>query len=192
MNTITIKILSANKVPAQTAKGGAYEKLNLAYANLSFGEKVEGKNLTPFGDGKAAYDTLLNAQNGQVYEIAIVKANGYNNWTSATLHTGTSAAAVVMPGEPQGSTYQPKAAATAIRSNTYETPEERAKKQVYIVRQSSISAAVAALSVGSKSSPKASEVIGYAKELEAYVFDNGVLRVDGDSGFEDFVDDLPN
>jgi hypothetical protein len=54
--------------------------------------------------------------------------------------------------------------------STYETPEERAKKQIYIVRQSSIGSAIDMLSVGSKSPPKVDEVIAVAKQFEEYVF----------------------
>ena len=62
-----------------------------------------------------------------------------------------------------------KTAAPAARSS-YETPEERALRQVLIVRQSNISSAVALLSVGGKSALKVEDVLVVAKQLEQYVF----------------------
>ena len=48
------------------------------------------------------------------------------------------------------------------RSN-FETPEERAKKQVYIVKQSSISNALVVLSVGAKAPPSAQSILDLAQ-----------------------------
>jgi hypothetical protein len=62
-----------------------------------------------------------------------------------------------------------KPAAASPRS-TYETPEERAQRQILIVRQSSLSSAVALLTTGAKTAPSAQAVVDVAKEFEAYVF----------------------
>lgn len=62
-----------------------------------------------------------------------------------------------------------KASPVASPKNTYETPEERAQKQVYIVRQSSITAALTFL--GSKAKD-VNTVVDVAKQFEAYVFGN--------------------
>lgn len=59
---------------------------------------------------------------------------------------------------------------TQVRSN-YETPEERAARQILIVRQSSLSSAIALLALDpSEYIPGASDVIAIAEEFEAYVF----------------------
>ena len=55
--------------------------------------------------------------------------------------------------------------------STYETPEERAKRQVLIVRQSSLSSAIELLKTDKKS-PTVPEVLQVAKQFEAYVFGN--------------------
>lgn len=184
-----IQILNITPVPKTTATGKPYEVLDIAFKNLSFQGKVEGKQLMPFGANAGGFNALKNAQSGQQYEVTVVKNDkGYNDWTAAT---------VAQPGAQQGEVYQPQPAiragspAPAARPNTFETPEERAKKQVYIVRQSSISAAVAALSVGSKNPPKVNEVIDYAKTLEAFVF--GIPSVVEDaSGFDSMNEDIPD
>lgn len=61
---------------------------------------------------------------------------------------------------------------TQVRSN-YETPEERAAKQVMIVRQSSLSNAIALLALDpSEYVPSAADVISIAQEFEAYVLEH--------------------
>ena len=59
--------------------------------------------------------------------------------------------------------------AAPVRS-TYETPEERAKKQVYIVKQSSINAAIQLLSVGAKQPPSTELVLTEAQKFVDFVF----------------------
>lgn len=183
-----ITILSVTKNPATTAKGGAYEKLDLAFKNLTFQGKVEGKNLTPFGTGKAAYDVLANAQAGQTFDITVVKENGFNNWTQAVQSTPGAAQASVA----QQTTSYAKTPPAAANSRGFETPEERSAKQVYIIRQSSLSAATAALAVGAKSPPDAESVIERARKYEAYVFEqpNSVKGLDT-SGFDTMESDVP-
>jgi hypothetical protein len=198
---LQIQILSVTpkQLPAKTP-GKTYLALEVAFKNLTFQGKVEGKNLVAFGTGKAAYDTLLNSLPGEVYEVSIVKENGYNQWTSATKSDGAAAPNVGNTARP--ATSSPGTTSTAAPRSNYETPEERAKKQVYIVRQSSISNAVDLLSVGQKSPPAIDAVIEAAKQFEDYVFGTSSNEV-GDAGsffpdspkpkadFSDMSDDIP-
>lgn len=69
------------------------------------------------------------------------------------------------------------AKATVSPKSTYETPEERAQKQVYIVRQSSISNAIDLLAANGGKKNTVDDVIDVAKVFEAYVF--GVEFDDG-------------
>lgn len=183
-----IQILNVTKTSAMSKANKPYEVLDIAFKNLTFQGKVEGKKLMPFGANANAFNTLKNATGGN-YEITVVKNDaGYNDWTNAVPADSSAPA-------PTNEVYQPKAAvsnqAAPARVNTFETPEERAKKQVYIVRQSSISASVAALSVGSKNPPKANDVIDYAKQLEAFVFGIPPLAEDA-SGFDSMSEDVPD
>lgn len=79
----------------------------------------------------------------------------------------------------------PPAGNGAARTSTYETPEERAKKQVYIVRQSSLSNALTALAIGAKTPPKPDEVIELARKYEDYVFGKTSLPPIPDESFPD-------
>lgn len=185
-----IQILSIQPIQKMSSKNTPYEVLDIAFKNLTFQGKVEGKQLMPFGGNAPGYAVLKNAQSGQVYEITVVKnAQGYNDWTGAALSDGSPLAQT-----PATSSNTPRAAAPGATSNSrgFETPEERAAKQVYIVRQSSLSAAVSALSVGSKSAVKPEEAIAYAKQLEAYVFGTEVkLNNANPADFSDMQDDVP-
>lgn len=171
-NIIQIQILNVTPSNPTNKAGKPYSKLEVAYKNLTFQGKVEGKTLMGFGDTKDAHDVLILSQPGDVFEVEVKKNDkGYNDWLSATKSNGNVASARPASSNTPSSV----APSTAPRSN-FETPEERAKKQVYIVRQSSISNAIALLAIGSKSRPDVKEVIDAAKQLEAYVFDEEKAR----------------
>ena len=176
-----IQILNVTITTTPTAKG-SYQTADVAYKNLTFGNKVEGKKVMSFGATKDSFSVLATAQPNDVYDVNVVKNDkGYNDWVGMT--KGDAASGATQQTSAATSGYAPTGNAPAARTSTYETPEERAKKQVYIVRQSSVSSALAALACGAKSPPKVGEVIEYAKHLEAYVFDLNV-------GFPD-VPDFP-
>lgn len=170
-----ISVLSVQVTTVPTAKG-SYQVADVAFKNLTYGGKVEGKKIMSFGAGKSSFETLATAQPGDVFDVTVVKNDkGYNDWTG--MSKGTAGAATAQPAKTTGQASAP------VRS-TYETPEERAKKQVYIIRQSSISSAIAALSAGAKTPVKVAEAIDYAKSFEAYVLGTGA------TGFDD-VPDFP-
>jgi hypothetical protein len=89
-----------------------------------------------------------------------------------------------VPAQAAGAISQSKAATPAPRSN-YETPEERAQRQVLIVRQSSLSSAVAMLTAGAKTPPKVEDVLALASRLEGFVFG---IKDPGPTGFNDIPD----
>lgn len=125
--------------------------------------KVDGKNIMSF-TFKEVYKVLSTAKLGDKFNVKAVKNDkGYWDWTeveAAGKNTGAQGAA--------------EGTRQTVRSN-FETPEERARRQVYIVRQSSISAAIefANLNKG-KDKVSEEEIINTAKQFEAYVFDTGV------------------
>jgi len=172
---MNITILSIDIKTVPTAKG-SYQTADVAYKNNSFQGKVEGKKVMSFGATKDSFATLAQAQPGQTYEVTIVKNDkGYNDWVSMAQAAPGAASPVATPQAGVAG----KPAAASPRS-TYETPEERAQRQVLIVRQSSLSSAVALLTTGAKTAPSAQAVVDVAKEFEAYVF--GVPAAATDSG----------
>jgi len=173
---MNIQIVTTTTTTKPTTRG-SYQELEVVYKNLTFQGKVESKKIMSFGAGASSFTTLASASQGSVWDVTVVKNDkGYNDWTACVPSTGQAPA--------------PDAQATTNKANTsprstYETPEERAQRQVLIVRQSSLSNAVATLAVGSKSPPKPAEVIAVAQAYEAYVF--GIVDP-GPTGFGDVPD----
>lgn len=181
-----ISILNVQST-TQTAKSGKpYQQLEVAYKNLTFSGKIESKKLMPFGAQKAAFDALANAQAGAVFEVTVVKNDhGYNDWTAVVQAPPGAAQSASAGSINTGKTGSIMGQTTQVKS-TYETPEERAKKQVYIIRQSSLSSAISMLTPGAKSPLKVSEVIDIADELFAWVMQSPEQAVKQD------MFDVPN
>jgi hypothetical protein len=115
-----------------------------------------------------------------VYGTSLKNAQVFNDWTAAS-PSSAEAAQAAPPAVPSK-------AAIGARS-TYETPEERAQRQVLIVRQSSVSSAIAVLGAGAKAPLKLEEVLTTAQAIADFVFQ---VKSPGDSGFEDIPDfDVP-
>jgi hypothetical protein len=164
---MNITILSVQSTTQTSKAGKPYQQLEVAFKNNTFG-KVESKKIMPFGAQKASFDALANASVGSVFEVTVVKNDaGYNDWTTCTQAAPgaiTGAGSINTAGNAKatgGNTVQVK--------STYETPEERSKKQVYIIRQSSLSSAISSLSVGAKSALKPDDVIGVAQDYFTWV-----------------------
>ncbi len=163
-----IEVLSVTPETKVGKTGKPYKTLQVAFKNLTFGNKIEGKSLMGFGAQAAAADALAAAAPGSRFEITVTKnASGFNDWTGAV-----PAAADAAPAAQPARAFTP-GAQSAANPRGFPTEEERAKTQVYIVRQSSITNATAALSVGAKNPPTAEAVIERAKQYEAYVFGQG-------------------
>jgi hypothetical protein len=154
-----ITILNVTHEHVPNAKGG-YGKLDVAYKNDG---KTEGKKIMSFSN-EAVFNTVREAKAGDMFDVVTEKdKNNYWQWASVTPVHGAAAAqeATVATKTTSGATTTPR--------STYETPEERAKKQVYIVRQSSIANAIA-YSQGVKALKTAEDVLKVAAQFEAFVF----------------------
>jgi hypothetical protein len=179
---MNVTILSANITSAPNKSGKVFQTADVAFKNNSFQGKIEGKKITQYSE--AAFKVVTDPSSiGKTFEVTVEKKDGFNNWVAMQQ---VDAGAVATP--PPQTSYTPitKAAATAAPRSTYETPEERAAKQVYIVRQSSIAVANNSLSVGAKTPPDPDAVIDLAKKFEAYVFAKEPLG--GTTGFDDVPD----
>jgi hypothetical protein len=127
---------------------------------------VSAKKIMSFTN-KPVFDTVALFKPTEVYDIEMTKGDKYWEWTKVTKSTA---------GATQGNSTS--VARTASTTNTggnargFETPEERAARQVYIVRQSTLERAVEILSVGAKTAPQTADILKLAKELERYVFES--------------------
>ena len=180
---MNITILSVTIATVPTAKG-SYQVADVAYKNNTFQGKVEGKKVMSFGATANGFKALSTAQPGETYEVEVVKNDkGYNDWVSMQ-KAGVGVGGPQTGQTPQG--IQGKTGASTTPRSTYETPEERAAKQVFIVRQSSLATAERMLSVGAKAPVKVEDVLTVAQKLEAYVF--AKPKLGGESGFDDVPD----
>jgi hypothetical protein len=82
-------------------------------------------------------------------------------------------------------------ATNSYQGRDYESKEERLAKQRYIIKQSSLNAAVAVLTVNpGKDKLQVEDVLSLADVFVDYVFDKKPLTQD-QHGFENFEDDVP-
>jgi hypothetical protein len=178
---VKIKVISVENTYVPTAKGG-YNKLEVAYKNIDSG-KVESKVLMSFGLTENSYKALADAKSNDQFVVESEKKPGkdgkeYWTWLSAS----QQAPGTVM--EPQV-----KTAGTPVPKSNYETPEERAKKQVYIVKQSSLGSAIELLSIGAKTPPTKQDVLALAQEFTDWVFATQEAK---QLGLADMPDDFPD
>jgi hypothetical protein len=155
-----------NTAKTATSKAGKPYKLQeIAYKNLDNG-KVEEAKINQYSD---LYKIAADMQAGMSFSVTKEKINDFWTWTKVEMLTPGSA--------PTASTEAPKAAAY---KSTYETPEERAKKQGYIIRQSCLSNAVATWAPGDSTGP---EICALA---QTYV--DWVLNVNSEFSIEEQAD----
>lgn len=176
-----IQIIATSVETKPTAKG-SYQQLEVTYKNLTYQGKVESKKLMSFGANATAFKALANASAGSTWEVTVVKNDkGYNDWTSVQPSTGGASSTPVAS----------KAAATTQTAgrSSYETPEERAQRQVLIVRQSSVDRALQYHSIGAKTPPNLNEIFDTAQKIADFIFQ---VKDTGPTGFDDLPDfDVP-
>ncbi len=185
MSTMQIEVV-ANPVSTVPTAKGSYQVIDLAYKNKSFQDKLEGKKVMSFTN-KDVFSALQKAQFGDVFEVSRVKNDkGFWDWTAVN-------GAVSAPSPTYAPNPPDKKAGTVVPKSNYETAEERASRQVLIVRQSSISSAVDLAVANKVKDPQ--EVIKIAQAFEAYVFGKEAEPVVEEAPpgnfFEDMEDDLP-
>jgi len=173
-----ISVLSCVTSTKTGKTGKPYQEVEVAYKDLNQ-NKVASKKIFSFSP---IFKVAAGAQPGQQFTVEAQKPGEYWEWVSMTqLPPGTEQASTAAPTASKGST-------TPITKSTYETAEERAARQVLIVKQSSISAAVAILSPGAKSSLKVEDVLSTAQTLTDWVFGNKL----GAQALIDMPNDLDN
>ena len=117
------------------------------------------------------------------------KKDSFWNWISVSKGATASNAA---PSKPMGNTSTSVPAKSA--PSTYATAEERALTQQYIVRQSSITAALKLLEINGNKKATTDEAITIAAQFEAWVFGKSVVRRDVPDPTADIAnmeDDIP-
>lgn len=177
---MNIEIISTKVGTGMDKNQRPYQFAEVVY----YGPGREGKNEVKakkiMGFNKNVFDTVATAKQGEFYSVDQEKnSGGFLEWTAIhrTSNSAEVGAQTVGNGPDNPATgsdrpYTPKT--TTSPKSTYETPEERARRQVLIVRQSSVSSAIAILSTGVKTPPDLGTVLSYAKEIEKFVMHDGV------------------
>jgi hypothetical protein len=177
---LNIDVINVDAVTKPTAKG-SYIQLDVTFKRLDTG-KVEGKKIMSFTN-KDVYEKMAKATKGTQLAVTTEKneKSGYWDWTAVN-PLGQSESSTT--SNPQSGTKQ---GFSSPKSN-YETPEERAARQVLIVRQSSLAQAVDSLK-SDKKLPDKDEVLDLAEAYAAWVFQSNTQLDKPEVNFADMDDD---
>jgi hypothetical protein len=157
---LSIEVIQS-KVTSHPSSTGGYQKAEVTYKDLGSG-KVAAKSVMSFKNPKV-FAEMVNAKPGQVFSVESEKEGQYWEWKSVGQGgTPVPTQSLNIPPKKEGVNAAPK--------SNYETAEERAARQVLIVKQSSLSVAASVLSVGAKSPPNSDEVIALAQKFTDWVF----------------------
>ena len=148
------------KVEKEQQPGKDYAVTSVSYK--TYDGKVKGMKVFPFKEQALVAAAFDGAQPGDVYETNFEK-NAKGFWQFAPTPTKTGEKASVTPSAP------------AAKGN-WETSDERAARQVMIVKQSSLSNGVAFLAAkypkGIPDEFRVGDLIDVARQLEEYVLHN--------------------
>lgn len=165
-----INIIDVGAPNTHAAKNGrSYQSMEVTYKDDQ--GQVKNKKLMSFSN-PGVFNHIKGLSKGDQINLRTEKdAAGYWQWIGIE---GDKTVATETKTTPQ--------AGGRVTGSNYETKEERAARQVLIVRQSSLSSAVELLGPGKS----VAEVLEVAKQFEDYVFgkDQGV-------NFDDMEDDIP-
>ena len=148
-----INIVDVGAPNTHAAKNGrSYQSIEVTYKNDQ--GQVANKKLMSFSN-PSVFNHIKDLSKGASLNVTTTKdANGYWQWTG-------------IGGDETAPTSETKPATGGrVTGSNYETKEERAARQILIVRQSSLSSAVDLLGPGKS----VEDVIATAKQFEAYVF----------------------
>lgn len=166
-----ITVIDVTENTKKSESGRTFQQLEVAYKNEQGQPQL--KKLISFSNPnvfKAAKEWVK----GDVVNVTTIKneKTGYWDWV------GLEGDGIV------AETKQASASVGArVTGSNYETKEERAARQVYIIRQSSLSTAVELLGQGKS----VADVIATAKQFEAYIFS----KAEGAEAINDLQDDIP-
>ena len=153
-----------------SSNGRSYQSIEVTYKDEQ--DQVKNKKIMSFSN-PSVFNHLKNLTKGDQVNLRTEKdAAGYWQWIGIE---GDKTVATETKTTPQ--------AGGRVTGSNYETTEERAARQVLIVRQSSLSSAVELLGPGKS----VEEVLAVAKQFEDYVF----AKSTGIDAINEMEDDFP-
>jgi hypothetical protein len=188
MTTMNITVVANDKKSATSAAGKPYQLYEVAYRNNSFQDKLESAKINQYS---GVFSKVAGMKPGEAYIITKEKNDGgFWQWEDVVALPPGEGFTSATPPTASGSRGETSKTFTPVKS-TYETPEERAKKQVYIVKQSSLSAAV---EVFKHNNPKGAinpdDVITMAQGFVDWVFETPKLQAA--ESLANMSDDFPD
>jgi len=149
-----IEIIDVGTPESVKTGKGQYQTLQVSFKNEQ--GQVQGKKLMSFSN-PTVFKDIQGFAKGDRIDVLTVKEGDYWQWK-----------AIDKEGEAPPRAEAPKSTGGGgkVIGSNYETAEERARRQVYIIRQSSLGTAVELLGQGAS----VDDVVKTAKQFEAYVF----------------------
>jgi hypothetical protein len=168
-----INIVDVGAPNTHAAKNGrSYQSIEVTYKDEQ--GQVKNKKLMSFSN-PSVFNHIKGLAKGDQINLRTEKdAAGYWQWTG------------IGDDAPAGTAQAKPATGGRVTGSNYETKEERAARQILIVRQSSLSSAVELLGTGKS----VADVIATAKQFEAYVF-GPEANPTKEVNFDDLEDDIP-
>jgi hypothetical protein len=146
--------------------GGTYDAWELVYKNLNNEVKSLAKPVQGLRFNVPLKNALAELKPGDEFTVVQEKnANGYLDPKSVVKGIKEVQDDVEQPMRADAK--QPEARGGKVTGSNYETPEERAKKQVVIVRQGVLNAAIA---FAKDKDVTSDGILDFAKEFEKYVY----------------------
>lgn len=137
---------------------GKYTQVEIVYKDIEK-DRVGTKKLMSFSY-PLVYNGLRTAKKDDKFNVTLVKEGEYWQWTDFSPLGAEVPMASASPAVPEAKQY--------VKGSNYETSEERAARQTSIIRQSSISNAIAALKI-EKTKIDRDELFAYAEAIENWV-----------------------
>lgn len=157
-----IKLINVDVETATGNNNKTYERAEVLY-DLN-GRKMTHKLMSFVNP--VVFKTIKDANRGDTFEVNVIKnPQGYNQWNSITKRDSPA------EGDTPVETASPKTSQAAGVGRSFETAEEREARQRLIVRQSSLTAALATLTPGAKAALDPVVVQQLASQYVDWVFE---------------------
>ena len=132
-----------------------YQVAHVVYTDSKGAQKE--KKVMSFSN-PSVFNTVKELQSGTNVEVSYAKDDPYFNWAKVEKVDANAPAPAPAPSGGK------------VLGSQYETREERHQRQLHIVRQSSLSNAIALLTPGAKAPLKVEDVLDVAQQLVDFVY----------------------
>ena len=184
MNISGKVIQVAIDVDVKKKDGGTYKGWKLVYEQADGEVKTIQKHINSLKYAAPLANGLKELNAGDTFTMEMEKEGDF--WNPKTIFKGEATTSVKQPDMATGHNKT-----TTSSGSTYATKEERAQTQTYIVRQSSITAALKLFELR-KEKVSVEEIIDIAGCFEAWVMGNSKLATkEVSDSLEDLDDDIP-